>query len=286
MHDRSRFEVICFSLSKNDESEYFKKISSEVERFIDVSQMSSIDIARLINSMRVHVLFNLNGYTKGARNEIFAFQPSPVQVSYMGFCGTMGASFIQYLVTDPIVSPLALESLYTEKLVHMPHSYFVNDHKQSSLEVLDPSTWPSRAQYGIPEDKIVLCNFNQLYKIDPLILDVWCRILHKLPETVLWLLRFPHAGEAGIRREARARGIADDRIIFTDVANKSEHIRRGVCADLFLDSYQCNAHTTGCDILWSGTPIVTTPQEKMSCRVAASLVNALGCKELITDSLE
>lgn len=204
----------------------------------------------------------------------------------MGFCGTMGASFIQYLVTDPIVSPLALESLYTEKLVHMPHSYFVNDHKQSSLEVLDPSTWPSRAQYGIPEDKIVLCNFNQLYKIDPLILDVWCRILHNLPETVLWLLRFPHAGEAGIRREARARGIADDRIIFTDVANKSEHIRRGVCADLFLDSYQCNAHTTGCDILWSGTPIVTTPQEKMSCRVAASLVNALGCNELITDSLE
>lgn len=281
MHDKTRFKVTCFSLSPSDGSEFNRKISKEVEEYVDISQLSFLDAARFIRALNIHVLFNLNGYTKGARNEIFALQPAPVQVSYMGFCGTMGASFIQYLVTDPVASPLQLESLYTEKLVHMPHCYFVNDYAQSSQAALDPAQCPTRRDLGIPEDKIVLCNFNQVYKIDPKVLDIWCKILKALPNTVLWLLRFPHVGEVGIRREARARGVPDERIIFTEVAHKPEHIKRGACADLFLDTLQCNAHTTGCDILWSGTPLITLPQAKMSCRVAASLLTALGLEELI-----
>jgi protein O-GlcNAc transferase len=132
LHDKERFQVFCFSLSPNDGSTYYKKISSEVECFYDVSVMTTFDLAKLINSLQIHVLFNLNGYTKGARNEIFVLQPSPVQVSYMGFCGTMGSPWIQYMITDAVACPRALESLYTEKLVHMPHSYFVNDHRQSN----------------------------------------------------------------------------------------------------------------------------------------------------------
>jgi len=291
MHDRSKFEVFCFSLSPDDKSSYFDKISSEVEHFYDVSQMHTVQIATLINSLQIHVLFNLNGYTKGARTELFAFQPSPVQASYMGFCGSMGAKFIQYMVADMVACPPAAQSLYSEKLVYMPHSYFVNDHKQSNAEVLGFTAGSapddiSRAALGIPEDKIVLCNFNQLYKIDPDILDVWCELLKKLPKAVLWLLRFPKAGEAGIRREVQKRGVADTQIIFTDIANKKDHINRGLLADLFVDTLQCNAHTTACDILWSGTPMVTVPQTKMSCRVAASLLTALGCPHLVRDSLE
>ena len=290
MHDRSKLEVFCFSLSVDDKSSYFAKISSEVEHFYDVSQMQIFDIAKLINSLQIHVLFNLNGYTKGARTEVFAFQPSPVQVSYMGFCGSMGAKFMQYMVTDVVACPPAVESIYTEKLVFMPHSYFVNDHKQSNPEVLHfkggQAPGLSRTALGIPEDKIVLCNFNQLYKIDPDILDVWCDLLKGLPNAVLWLLRFPKAGEAGIRKEVQKRGVANSQIIFTDIANKNDHINRGMLADLFVDTLQCNAHTTACDILWSGTPMVTMPQTKMSCRVAASLLTALGCPHLVQESLE
>ena len=291
MHNRHKFEVFCFSLTANDGSTYYQKISSQVEHFVDVSSMHTIDIAKLINSFQIHVLFNLNGYTKGARNEIFALQPAPVQVSYMGFCGTMGSSCMQYMVTDAVACPLALASLYTEKLVHMPHSYFVNDHMQSNSEVLAmkadmPPPGVTRASLGLPDDKIVLCNFNQLYKIDSEILDVWSDVLKRLPQCVIWLLRFPVNGERGIRRELLARGVDEAQIIFTDVVSKRDHINRGVLADLFVDTLQCNAHTTACDILWTGTPLVTMPKTKMSCRVAASLLTALACPELITDSLQ
>jgi hypothetical protein len=144
----------------------------------------------------------------------------------------------------------------------------------------------SRSVLGLPEDKIVLCNFNQLYKIDPVILDVWSELLKSLPQCVLWLLRFPKNGETGIRRELRKRGVTEYQVVFTDVVGKQEHINRGVLADLFVDTLQCNAHTTACDILWSGTPLVTMPKTKMSCRVAASLLTALGCPNLVKDSLQ
>lgn len=243
-------------------------------------------IARLINGDKIQILINLNGYTKGARNEIFAMKPAPIQVSYMGFPGTTGATYIDYLVTDEFVSPFRYSDIYSEKLVHLPHCYFVNDYKQKNRDVLDPVCPHKRSDYGLPEDKFVFACFNQLYKMDPEIFITWCNILKRVPNSVLWLLRFPAAGEMRLRAYAAAQGVKPEQIIFTDVAMKKEHIRRSSLADLFLDTPLCNGHTTGTDILWAGLPMITLPLEKMATRVAGSLCLATGVgDEMIVSSM-
>ncbi|KAK2637949.1 hypothetical protein Ddye_025744 [Dipteronia dyeriana] len=276
MHNKENVEVFCYALTPNDGTEWRQRTQTEAEHFIDVSAMSSDMIAKLINEDKIQILVNLNGYTKGARNEIFAMQPAPVQVSYMGFPGTTGASYIDYLVTDEFVSPLRYAHIYSEKLVHLPQCYFVNDYKQKNLDVLDPNCRHKRSDYGLPEDKFIFACFNQLYKMDPEIFNAWCNILKRVPNSALWLLRFPATGEMRVRAYAVAQGVQPDQIIFTDVAMKQEHIRRSALADLFLDTPLCNAHTTGTDILWAGLPMVTLPLEKMATRVAGSLCLATG----------
>ncbi|MFS8008401.1 putative protein O-GlcNAc transferase [Helianthus anomalus] len=287
MHNRENVEVFCYALSPNDGSEWRLRIQSEAEHFKDVSSMTSDTIAKLINEDQIQILINLNGYTKGARNEIFALQPAPIQVSYMGFPGTTGASYIQYLVTDEFVSPTRFAHIYSEKLVHLPHCYFVNDYKQKNLDVLDPNCQPKRSAYGLPENKFIFGCFNQLYKMDPEIFMTWCNILKRVPNSALWLLRFPAAGEMRLRAYAAAQGVQPDQIIFTDVAMKNEHIRRSSLADLCLDTPLCNAHTTGTDVLWAGLPMVTLPLEKMATRVAGSLCLATGVGEdMIVNSMK
>ncbi|KAM3366949.1 hypothetical protein ACQJBY_015935 [Aegilops geniculata] len=285
MHDRDNVEVFCYALSQNDGTEWRQRIQAEAEHFIDVSAMTSDVIAKMINEDKIQVLINLNGYTKGARNEIFAMQPAPIQVSYMGFPGTTGASYIDYLVTDEFVSPTRYAHIYSEKLVHLPHCYFVNDYKQKNCDVLNPVCPHKRSDYGLPKDKFIFACFNQLYKMDPEIFDTWCNIVKRVPNSVLWLLRFPATGEMRVKAHAAARGVSPDQIIFTDVAMKHEHIRRSELADLFLDTPLCNAHTTGTDILWAGLPMITLPLEKMATRVAGSLCLATGLgDEMIVSS--
>eukprot|EP00249_Psilotum_nudum_P025054 c29361_g1_i4 orf=3656-5656(+) len=287
MHNRENIEVFCYGLSQSDGSEWRQRISAEAEHFIDVSSISSDQISRMIADHQIQILINLNGYTKGARNEIFAMQPAPIQVSYMGFPGTTGAKYIDYLVTDEFVSPTCFAHIYSEKLVHLPHCYFVNDYKQKNRDVLDLSCQPKRSDYGLPEDKFLFACFNQLYKMDPDIFIAWCNILKRVPNSALWLLRFPAAGESRLLAYAAAQGVQPEQIIFTDVAAKSEHIRRSALADLFLDTPLCNAHTTGTDILWAGLPMVTLPLEKMATRVAASLCFATGCgEEMVVNSMQ
>jgi protein O-GlcNAc transferase len=184
LHDRERVQVTCYATSPHDMSTWRRVIEEGAERFQDISSLTNDDAARLIHADGVHILVNLNGYTKGARNEIFALRPAPLQCSYMGFCGTIGASYVQYMIADPTVVPRDIDhqAFYDEKMVYMPHSYFVCDHRQSSRYVLDfddPEKKP-RSYYGVPEDKFVFCNFNQLYKIDPEIFDVWCSILKRV----------------------------------------------------------------------------------------------------------
>lgn len=287
MHNKEHIEVFCYALSQNDGSEWRQRIQAEVEHFIDVSALSSDVIARMISEAHIQVLINLNGYTKGARNEIFAMKPAPIQVSYMGFPGTTGANYIDYLVTDEFVSPTRLSHIYSEKLVHMPHCYFVNDYKQKNQDVLDPVCQPKRSDYGLPEDKFLFACFNQLYKIHPGIFITWCNILKRAPNSALWLLRFPAAGESRLKAFAAAQGVRPDQIIFTDVAAKSEHIRRSSLADMCLDTPLCNAHTTGTDVLWAGVPIITLPLEKMATRVAGSLCYATGFgEEMVVNSMQ
>mmetsp|Transcript_24123 Transcript_24123/g.75676 ORF Transcript_24123/g.75676 Transcript_24123/m.75676 type:complete len:888 (-) Transcript_24123:416-3079(-) len=281
LHDASLVEVFCYALSSPDGSPWRSRIESQVgaEHFADVSALSIEAIAAKISADGIHIAVNLNGYTKGARNEIFALRPAPIQVSYMGFPATTGADYIHYLITDKVVSPPELAQCYSEKLAYMPHCYFVNDYLQSQLHVLDETIVPSRASQGLPEDKIIFSCSNQLYKYDPETYATWMRVLLRVPNSVLWLLRFPPYGEVRLRQTALAMGISSERIIFTDVASKELHIARSGIADVFLDTPCCNAHTTGCDVLWSGCPIITLPLERMASRVAASLCYAIGCGE-------
>ncbi|RKP12368.1 glycosyl transferase family 41-domain-containing protein, partial [Piptocephalis cylindrospora] len=339
MHVRGgRVDIRCYSLTADDGSPYRAKIVRELgqDRFIDVSTFSTPAIIRRIREDNIHILINLNGYTKGARNDIFAARPAPILASYMGFAGTLAAGWCDYFISDPLVCPPEVvgrgdstavvmaegqkwmegggdeevDWVYTERMVYMPDSYFCCDHKQGFRDMasLHPSLltngsgggthdqgtlkegswdwweeeerpfWRDQVFPGLANDVVILANFNQLYKVDPCIFQVWLRILARVPRAILWLLRFPAAGEANLLREATqmAGPAVASRIVFTDVAAKAVHIQRGCVADLFLDTPECNGHTTAVDILWSGTPVLTWPRHahKMCSRVAWSVLGA------------
>ena len=244
-----------------------------------------MELAKFIHSKNIQILFNLNGWTSGGRNDVFVLKPAPLSVSYMGFCGSIGADYIDYLITDEISSPLdCIKRFYCEKAIYMPHSYFVNDYMQSSQYCLKPEAQrsTSRSQYNLPEDKFIFANFNQLYKQDPITFTVWMNILKRVPDSVLWLLEYPAEAKENLLTEALKRGVSSDRIIFTAKVKKHEHIDRCHLADLSLDNPITNGHTTTCDLLWSGIPIITYPiTENMPSRVASSLCLALDCPEMV-----
>jgi len=398
VHNKREVEVFCYALSPDDGTSFRKKVSSEVDYFIDLSQIPcNKQAADRINRDGIHVLLNMNGYTKGARNEIFALRPAPIQSMWLGYPGTSGAKFMDYIITDSITSPLAVHDQYCEKLAYMPNSFFIGDHAQmfphlrekvfinvpsvkndasgdagsgsgggtiilnhsntkdlldffgdvtylrhpikdeedkmvlhpvvpfnqhaskvesmlrssqltaqldethqvhNGLAMIDSKTATGekpppgiiatgRMQYRLPPNAIVYCNFNQLYKIDPSTLLMWCNILKNVPNSVLWLLRFPAVGELNVKSFAHNTcGIAPERIIFSAVAPKEEHVRRGQLADICLDTPLCNGHTTGMDVLWAGCPMVTLPKETLASRVASSQLVTLGVSELIAKDSE
>jgi len=197
-----------------------------------------------------------------------------VQVAYLGFPGTTGAEFIDYLVGDPVVTPLAHAANYSERIAQLPNSYQPNDRQRP----LPPA--PTRAEVGLPDDAVVLCCFNQAYKVSPNLVDLWAQILRQAPRAVLWMLSWnPHA-EAQLRHELQARGVAAERLFFAPKLGLEGHLARLRCADLFLDTWPCNAHTTASEALWAGVPVLTVPGETFASRVAASLVHACGLPDL------
>lgn len=392
LHDRTKMEIFCYSLSPDDGTNFRSKITREAEHFIDLSQVTcNGKAADRVNSDGIHILVNMNGYTKGARNEIFALRPAPIQVMWLGYPGTSGATFMDYIITDCITSPFELAHQYSEKLAYMADTFFVGDHRQmfphlqervildvsekqltvkkglvDNVAVLNatdlspvienadvkmvkelikplakeltelsvnvaqlPSSQAietmiqtgqvqttlnglviqnglatsqsnnkaatgeeaprsivvtTRQQYNLPDDAIVYCNFNQLYKIDPSTLQMWVNILKRVPRAVLWLLRFPAVGEPNILATAQQLGLPAGKLIFSNVAAKEEHVRRGQLVDVCLDTPLCNGHTTGMDVLWAGTPMVTLPGETLASRVAASQLMCLNCPELVASS--
>lgn len=430
MHNRDKVEIFCYALSPNDGTKFRSKIEHEADHFVDLSSLlCNGKAADRIYSDQIHILVNMNGYTKGARNEIFALRPAPIQVMWLGYPGTSGAPYMDYIVTDATTSPVELAEQYSEKLAHMPETFFLGDHKQMFPHMMErvilsecgsirkettvsqlkdgtnhkvdrlvappdnvsivnatdlspiiekanvkricelavvtkanmpdgtqkdqksinapkirqtateivrtvaqfPTTLPvqamisqgqiqtsvngvvvqnglattqmnnraatgeeapssivvtTRQQYNLPEDAIVYCNFNQLYKIDPKTMTIWVNILKRVPNSVLWLLRFPVIGETNILAKALQSGLTPDRIIFSNVAAKEEHVRRGQLADVCLDTPLCNGHTTGMDVLWAGTPMVTLPLETLASRVASSQLTCLGTPELIASSYD
>jgi protein O-GlcNAc transferase len=281
VHDRSQFEIIAISLGPDDGSDIRARIVKGVDRFIDARSMSDEEIAKLINGMRVDIAVDRSGYTAGARPGIFSLRPAPIQVNYLGYPGSLGATWYDYVLADPIVLPFEQQKYYTEKIVHLPDCYQVND----TLRPISADT-PSRHEMGLPDVGFVFCSFNNLTKITPPIFDIWMRLLGQVEGSVLWLLGDDLSAQENLRKEAAARGVDPDRLVFAVRVKLDLHLARHRLADLFLDTLPYNAHTTASDALWAGLPLVTTPGECFSSRVAASLLYAIGLPELIATNLE
>jgi len=279
LHDRSKFEITAFSLGPPSTDSMRKRLEATFDRFIDVSTESDLDIATRARNMEIDIAVDLAGFTRNSRTGIFALRPAPVQVNFLGFAGTMGASYINYLIADATVIPEEHKKHYAEKVVWLPDTYLPND---STKKISDKKF--TRSEAGLPEVGFVFCGFNSSHKITPDVFDIWMRLLHKVENSVLWLFESNAIAAINLRREAGARGISDDRLIFAPHMPLDEHLARHRLADLFLDTFYHNAHTTMSDALWAGLPAVTCCGKKFVSRVAASLLGAIKLAELITYS--
>ncbi|MGZ5874101.1 MAG: tetratricopeptide repeat protein [Bradyrhizobium sp.] len=280
LHDREHFEVSAYSYGPDDNSAMRARLASAFDRFVDIRALSHHEAARTIHADNVGILIDLKGYTHHARPAISAYRPAPVQVSYLGYPATMGADFIDYIIVDPFVVPPSQQPFFSEKLVHLPGSYQVNDRKR------EVAACGSRQDWGLPAGALVFCSFNNSYKISPAIFDIWMRLLRLVPGSVLWLLETNDLVKDNLRREAGKRGVEAGRLIFAPVVSPAEHLGRHRHADLFLDTLPCNAHTTASDALWTGLPVLTCSGDTFAGRVAGSLLIATGMPELVTGSLE
>ncbi len=236
--------------------------------------------ATKINQSGVDILVDLKGHTRNNRLEICALRPAPVQVTYLGFPGTSGADFLDYILTDRIVTPEDQSPYYSEQFAFLPHCYQINDHKQ---EISD--TPFTRLDFGLPEDSFVFCSFNTNYKIEPVMFDVWMSLLNKVPNSVLWLLKSNELAASNLESEAEARGIDAKRLIFAEKIPKDQHLARYRLADLALDTRIYGGHTTTSDALWAGVPVLTLQGAHFASRVSASILNAVGLSELVTRNL-
>jgi protein O-GlcNAc transferase len=280
-HDRSRFVALGISFGIDDGSDTRARMTRAFDQFHDVRLQSDLDIAKLLSDLEVDIAVDLNGHTHGARAGILARRPAPIQVSYLGYPGTMGAAFIDYLIADPVVLPFDQQPFYTEKIVHLPECYWVTDSK---LEIA--ARTPTRHEVGLPENGFVFCCFNNNYKITAQVFDVWMRLLAAVEGSVLWLLPANSDAPENLRREAAARGIDPARLVLADRLRLPEHLALHRLADLFVDTLPYNAHTTASDALWAGLPVLTCRGSSFVGRVAASMLQAVGLPELVTDDLE
>jgi protein O-GlcNAc transferase len=279
LHDRSRFEVFAYSYGATRTGAMRDRLEADADRFFDVADMPDRAVAELARSHGIDIAVDLKGYTQFARTGIFAWRPAPIQVNYLGYPGTMAADFMDYIVADPVVVPDAERAHYSEAAIFLPHSYQPNDDTRT---ISDAPT--ARADFGLPEKGFVFCCFNNNYKIRRREFDIWMRLLARLDGSVLWLLRSNEWAEANLRREADARGIDPARLVFAAPLPHDEHLARHRHADLFVDTFNYNAHTTASDALWARLPVVTLAGRQFAARVAASLLTAAGLPELIAET--
>jgi len=280
-HDGTRFETFGLALTPSEPSEMRERMRGAFAKFIDASDRSDAEIAGLLRELEIDIAVDLMGHTRDARTDVFAARAVPIQVNFFGYAGTTGARYIDYLIADRIVIPEDDAVHYTEKVVYLPETFFANDDARAiSAES------PSRGDEGLPDDAFVFCSFNQSYKITPEIFDCWMRLLRAVEDSVLWLSHFTPETRANIAREAVARGVAAERVVFSRwIAKQEDHLARHRLADLFLDTPVYNAHSTAADALWAGLPVLTCLGTTFAGRVAASLLNAVGLPEMVTHSL-
>jgi protein O-GlcNAc transferase len=280
-HDRSKFEIIGASLGVDDGSATRSRLLRGFDRFLDLRPAGDLDAAMRLRETEVDIVVDLMGYTNTSRPGLLAHRPSPIQVAYLGYPGTVGADFLDYILADPFVLPEEHQRFYSERVVYLPDSYQANDSKREIAERV-----PTRAEAGLPESGFVYCCFNNSYKIAPKVFDIWMRLLAQVPGSVLWILGDNAAAGENLRKEAGARGIAPERLVFARRVSVAEYRARCRLADLFLDTLPYNGHGTTSDMLWSGLPVLTCAGTTFAGRVAGSLLHAAGLPELVTSSLE
>jgi len=278
-HDAEKFELFGFSFGPNKQDEMSKRVSSAFEHFLAVGDKSDREIARQSRELGIDIAVDLKGLTADSRMGIFAERCAPVQVSYLGYPGTTGAEYIDYIIADTIVIPKDRQSDFTEKVAYLPHSYQVNDSTRRISERVF-----TRQELELPESGFVFCCFNNSYKILPSTFDAWMRILKAVEGSVLWLLEDNPAAAKNLRQEAESRAVEGHRLIFAKRMPLDEHLARHRFADLFLDTLPCNAHTTASDALWAGLPVLTCVGQSFASRVAASVLNAIELPELIAST--
>ena len=280
-HDRGRFELIAFSFGPDQSDDMRARLRSSFDTFLEVRTRSDAEIALLARERELDIAIDMKGYTQQGRPGIFAHRAAPIQVSYLGYPGTSGAPYMDYLIADRALIPAASRQGYSERIAYLPDSYQPNDRERKIAE-----TGFSRRELGLPDGAFVFCSFNGAYKLTPRMFDIWARILKAVPGSVLWLLAAQEAVAANLRREAAARGLDAARLVFASPMVPAAHLARLRAADLFLDTLPCNAHTTASDALWAGLPVLTCAGKSFAARVGASLLGAVGLPELITGSAE
>lgn len=277
-HDRNRFEIHAFSYGPALEDGMRSRARAAVAAFHECAGLSDAMIVAQARAASLDIAVDLKGYTQDARLSLFAARLAPLQVSYLGYPGTIGADFLDYIIADATVLPMDQQRVYDEKIIHLPESYQANDDQR----VIAPAT-PSRAEAGLPAEGVVYCCFNSAYKITPEQFACWMRILRAVPGSVLWLLSSDATAMASLRHAAQSHGVNGDRLVFGASLPAPEHLARHRLADLFLDTLPYNAHTTASDALWAGLPVLTQLGQAFAGRVAASLLRAVGLPELVTE---
>jgi predicted O-linked N-acetylglucosamine transferase (SPINDLY family) len=280
VHNRERFEIKGISYGVDDRSPMRTRLAVAFDQFHDVREATDVEIAILLRNAEVDIAVDLQGYTMGNRPEILSRRPAPVQVSYLGYTGTMGAEYIDYVVADPVVLPVEERNWFTEKIAYLPDCYLVNDNTREIAAAI-----PSRSREGLPDTGFVFCCFNNNYKITQEVFDVWMRLLKQVAGSVLWLLGDNETAQRRLSREAETRGVAATRLVFAQRLPIDQHLARHALADLFLDTLPINAHTTASDALWAGLPLITCLGKTFPGRVAASLLYSIGLGDLVTMSL-
>jgi protein O-GlcNAc transferase len=278
--DRARIETFAYSLVPQEPGAFGQRVARAFEHFVDVSSMPRLEVAQRIRRDDIGVLVDLNGYTTHAKSALFALRPAPVQVSWLGYLGTLGAPWYDYVLTDRFATPPAQQAFFTERLLYLPDCYCPSDTRRPVASGVG-----DRGACGLPAEGVVFCCFNNCYKILPAVFDVWMRLLTAVPGSVLWLSPGHALACANLRREASARGVDPARLIFAPRVSLAEHLARHAHADLFLDTTPYNAGTTANDALFMGVPVITCAGDTMASRVAGSQLTAIGLPELITTHL-
>ena len=280
-HDKSRFEVTAISLGPDRQSDLQLRIKNAFEHFVDARSHDDRAIAELLRQREIDIAVDLNGFTDGGRLNIFAQRPAPIQVNYLGYAGTLGVDYFDYILADQTVIPEDQFQFYSENVIWLPNSFMPSDPQQPMS-----GNAPARGECGLPGTAFVFCCFHNTYKITPDVFDIWMRLLEATKDSVLWLREGNSTASENLRREAERRGISSERLIFAPRVDVANHVARHRLADLFLDILPYNAHTSASDALWAGLPVLTCLGETFAGRVAASLLNAIHLPELITPTLE